>query len=131
MIKKLLLIFVFAFSSLAFSQKKILDHTDYSLWNVIKNKAISNDGKYVLYSLEQGEKDHYFKIQDGEGNYLLAYDRGQKGKFTYDSKFALFTIKAWKDSVLNLKRKKVKKDKLPKDSLGIFNIVSNKLQKNW
>lgn len=31
-----------------FSQKKILDHLDFDIWNVIKNPSISSDGNYIL-----------------------------------------------------------------------------------
>ncbi|MEM1337772.1 MAG: prolyl oligopeptidase family serine peptidase [Bacteroidota bacterium] len=111
----------------SYSQKKILDHSDYDLWSTIQDEAISSNGSYVLYSLEKGEKDHFFKVQDAKGNFVLEYDRGQKGRFTHDSQYVLFTIKAWKDSVIAMKKKKVKKDKLPKDSLGIFNLNNQKL----
>jgi len=123
---------IFIFVAIAFhsnGQKKILDHTDYGLWNTIEDKAIAPNGDYVLYHLEKGEKDHFFKIQDAKGNFVLEYDRGQKGHFTQDSQYAVFTIKAWKDSVLAMKKRKVKKSKLPKDSLGIFNLESQSLTK--
>lgn len=117
---------VVTFSS---GQKKILDHDDFGLWSTIEDEAISPDGKHVLYSLEKGEKDHFLKIQDAKGNFVLEYDRGQKGHFTHNSQYVIFTIKAWKDSVAAMKRRKVKKDKLPKDSLGIFNLGTKGLIK--
>ncbi|MEM1260518.1 MAG: prolyl oligopeptidase family serine peptidase, partial [Bacteroidota bacterium] len=116
-------------TTLSYGQKKILDHSDYALWSTIKDEAIAPDGGHVLYSLEKGEKDHFFKVQDAKGNFVLEYNRGQKGHFTYDSKYAVFTIKAWKDSIMAMKKRKVKKDKLPKDSLGIFNLANQTLSK--
>ncbi len=113
----------------SFGQKKILDHSDYALWSTIKDEAISPNGAYVSYSLEKGEKDHFFKLQDAKGNFVLEYDRGQKGHFTHDSQYVVFTIKAWKDSVVAMKKRKIKKDKLPKDSLGIFNLNNQSLVK--
>lgn len=118
-----------AITTFSFGQKKILDHSDYGLWSTIKDEAISPNGRYVLYSLEKGEKDHFFKVQDAKGNFVLEYDRGQKGRFTYGSQYAIFTIKPWRDSVMALQRKKVKKDKLPKDSIGIFNLKQKELAK--
>ena len=116
-------------TTLGFGQKKILDHNDYDLWSTIKDEAISPNGEYVLYSLEKGEKDHFFKVQDAKGNFILEYDRGQKGHFTHNSQYALFTINTWKDSIIAMKKRKIKKDDLPKDSLGIFNIREKKLTK--
>ena len=48
----------------AFAQKKVLDHKDFDIWNVIKNQTISPDGNYITYSLEKGEKDNFLKIKD-------------------------------------------------------------------
>lgn len=105
-----------------FAQKKVLDHKDFDIWNTIRNQGISVDGKFVMYTLEQGEKDNHLKIKDNNSALVFEYERSENGRFTYDSKFALFTIKAWKDSVVEMKRRKVKKEKMPKDTLGIFNL---------
>lgn len=111
------------------AQKKILDHPDFEIWNTIKSPSISNNGEYIIYDLEKGEKDHFLKIKSTNGNILLEHDRAQSGKFSNDSKFAFFTIKAWKDSITEMKRRKVKKDKMPKDTLAIFNLKTSELIK--
>ena len=76
-----------------FSQKKVLDHKDFDIWNVIKDKTISTDGKFVMYSLEKGERDNQLMIKDAKATSVFEYQRSEKGEFTYNSKFALFTIK--------------------------------------
>ncbi len=111
------------------AQKKILDHADFNIWNSIENESIAVDGNHVMYDLEQGEKDHFLKIRNADGSLIFSYDRGEQGAFTYDSQYAIFKIKAWKDSVLAMKRRKVKKDKMPKDSLGIYHLKTGKLEK--
>ncbi|MEM9142644.1 MAG: prolyl oligopeptidase family serine peptidase [Bacteroidota bacterium] len=115
--------------TITFAQKKILDHPDLEIWNTIQGATLSPNGSYVAYSLEQGEKDHLLKVKDAKGRLVLSHERAQKGQFTYDSQFLLFTIKAWKDSVTALKSRKTKKEKLPKDSLGIFDVKTNRLLK--
>ncbi|WP_297760337.1 prolyl oligopeptidase family serine peptidase [uncultured Muriicola sp.] len=111
------------------AQKKVLDHPDLALWNSIETPAIAPNGAYVLYSLEQGEKDQFLHLKDASGKELLSYERASKGAFTYDSKHAVFTISAWKDSVLAMKRKKVKKKDMPKDSLGIYHLTTGQLER--
>ena len=111
------------------AQKKVLDHPDSDIWNTIESQSISNDGKTILYSLERGEKDRFLRIKNIKATSLLTYERVAGGQFTYDSKMALFTIKAWKDSILEMKRRKVKKDKLPKDTLAIFHLKNKSLTK--
>ncbi|MET1258909.1 prolyl oligopeptidase family serine peptidase [Flagellimonas sp. DF-77] len=126
--RQLFLIFV-CIPFLSLAQKKVLDHSDYDRWRTIEGEAVSPNGSYVLYSLEQGEKDHSLSVLDTKANVILRYPRGQKGQFSYDSNYAIFTIKAWKDSVDAMKRRKVKKKDLPKDSLGILNLKDGSLTK--
>ena len=121
-----LLVFV---SVVTFSQKKVLDHGDFEIWNTIKDPSISPNGEYIMYSLEKGEADNFLKIKNSKGSTIFEYDRAQKGQFTFDSKFAIFQIKAFKDSISEMKRRKVKKDKMPKDTLGIYNLSDNSLVK--
>ena len=113
----------------SFAQKKVMDHDDVNNWNTIKDQSISSDGNFVMYALEKGEKDHHLKIKDSRARKVFDYQRGTKGKFTSDSQFAVFTIKAWQDSVKAMKRRKVKKNKLPKDSIGIYNLVNSTFAK--
>ncbi len=122
-----LLIFLLVFS--AFSQKKILDHKDVNRWNTIEDKSISSNGNYIMYSLEKGELDNYLTIKDSKGRTVFEHERAEKGQFSFDSKFALFTIKPWNDTITELKRKKVKKDDMPKDTLGIYDLRDKKLVK--
>lgn len=109
-------------SANVYGQKKMLDHADFDSWNTIEGEKISPDGKYILYSLLKGEKDHYFKLKDNKGLLTLEYDRGSKGNFSYDSKFVFFTIKSWQDSLKELRRNKVEEKELPKDSLALFDL---------
>ncbi|WP_347174945.1 alpha/beta hydrolase family protein [Polaribacter uvawellassae] len=111
------------------AQKKVLDHPDFDIWNTIRSQSISNNGKYILYSLERGEKDRFLKIKDVKARAIFKYDRVEGGQFTYDSKNAIFTITAWKDSITEMQRRKVKKDKMPKDTLAIYNLSSKSLTK--
>ena len=128
---------VFAFALLAFlggtlsiqAQKKVLDHSDYDIWNTIKSKALSNSGDHMLYTLERGEKDNFLKVKTQKGDLVLSYDRAENATFSEDSKSVFFKITAWKDSITELKRKKVKKDKMPKDTLAIYDLQKNSLMK--
>ena len=80
-----------------------------------------------MYSIEKGEKDSHLKIKDLDNNLIFDHERSGRSQFTYDSKFAIFTIKPWEDSIKVMKRNKVKKDKMPKDTIGIFNIENKKV----
>ena len=115
--------------SLTFGQKKVLDHPDFEIWNTIQGRTISGNGDFVMYSLERGEEDNFLRIKSGSGELILAHDRGENGRFTYDSEFAVFKIVAWADSVREMKRRKVKKDDMPKDTLAIYGLKTKSLEK--
>jgi dipeptidyl aminopeptidase/acylaminoacyl peptidase len=116
-------------SFIAFGQKKILDHPDFDIWNTIQNESISRNGNFIMYSLEKGEADNHLKIKDPEANTIFEHERAQNGRFTFDSQFALFTIKAWQSNVREMKRNKVKKADMPQDTLGIYNLKSGNITK--
>ncbi len=111
------------------AQKKKMEISDFEIWNTIQGASVSPNGSYVLYSLYKGEKDHYLKIKNDDGTIILEHNRASNGKFTYNSGFALFTVKAWTDSLKDMRRRKVKKKELPKDTLAIFNLSSAELIK--
>lgn len=129
MIKNLLLGYLLLLSFSVFAQKKVLDHTDYELWNTIQNPNISPNGNHVLYQVEKGEKDATLQVKDTKGKLILEHQRVEKAAFTYNSDFVLFTITAWQDSVRAMKSRKTKKEDMPKDSLGILNLSTNQLTK--
>ncbi|MCE7991518.1 MAG: S9 family peptidase [Roseivirga sp.] len=112
-----------------FGQKKILDHPDFEIWNTIENQTISRNGDYIMYSLEKGEADNHLKIKDPKANTVFEHERGENGRFTFDSQFSLFTIKAWQADIREMKRSKVKKGKMPQDTLGIYNLKSGSITK--
>ena len=121
---------LFLFISIAtFPQKKILDHDDVALWNTLKDETISPNGNLVVYNIQHDGSDSHLILKYANGQTAFEYDRGGKGQFSYDSQFLTFIIKPWKDSIDDMLRHKVKKDKLPKDSLGIYNIATKELIK--
>jgi dipeptidyl aminopeptidase/acylaminoacyl peptidase len=111
------------------AQKKILQHEDKALWNRIRNVNISNSGDYMLYLLGPEEQDQTLHIQRINGQKILTHDRSDNAQFSYDSKYAIFTVNAFKDSIREMKRRKVKEKDLPKDTLVIYDIKSKSLQK--
>ena len=129
--KPLIILFglILSVSQLCEAQKKEMTHEDKALWNRIRNVNISNSGEHVLYELEKGEKDKTIHLLDINGNPAMSYPRTKGGQFSYDSKYAVFAVNAWKDSINEMKRRKVKKKDLPKDSLFIYNIESKSIQK--
>ena len=111
------------------AQKKPLDHSVYDAWQSVGSRLISNDGKWLGY---------YVDAQEGDGNLYLystinrnqqKFPRASKLFITSDSKFALFTVKPFYKEIKAVKDKKLKKNKLVKDSLYIINLSNQKIEK--
>ena len=111
------------------AQKKPLDHSVYDAWESVGSRLISNDGKWLGY---------YVDAQEGDGNLYLystinktqqKFPRASKLFLTSDSKFAIFTVKPFYKDIKAVKDKKLKKDKLAKDSLYLVNLLNNKIEK--
>ncbi len=113
----------------AFGQKKVLDHPDFDLWKTITESEISPDGKFIVYHLTPGEGDAVMKIATADGKEIASIPRGVNSSITWDSRFVIFKINPQLDTVKALRRIKTKEDKLPKDSLGIYDLKSNSLEK--
>ena len=112
-----------------FAEKKILDHDIYGFWNQMKEKTISNDGDWVMYSLgpEKGDTEVHITDADGETNYT--FPRGKTLNYTSNSAFAVFLISPFQDSLDQAEDKDVPEKKMPKDSLGIVNLQTGEAEK--
>ena len=134
MIKRYLVIAVLillaAASTFADSGKKIpLDHSVYDGWKSVANFKISNDGKKVFYRINPQIGDSCLVLKDTDGKLLGKIPRGGKAYFNYTSDFLVCKVNQFRDTVRNLKLKKTKDDKLPKDSLAIWVFNEDKLSK--
>lgn len=125
----LLLLIVAATNVVMGQGKKALDHDAYDIWNRITAPAISVDGHWTMWTLGPVEKDSKLQIHDGQGEINFEIDRTQGARFSPGSDFVAFKIVAAKDSVRQAKLDKVKKDDMPKDSLGILNLSSGSISR--
>lgn len=122
------MIFSFVFS-IVLSQKKPLDHSVYDGWQSIGKKSISNNGKWVVYNIDVQEGDNELVVQSADLNSKLVIPRGSNATITEDSRYVIFSIKPFYKETREAKIKKKKADDLPKDSLGILELGTDKIWK--
>ncbi len=128
--KNVFFLFLFSISFFAFGQQqKPLDHSVYDHWKDLKNAIISHDGHYVAYEIDPQEGDGWIYLYDVQQQTLDSMPRGVKPAFTADGSVLIYRIRPVFNSILKLERKKVKKSKLPKDSLAVWNTATHKLFK--
>jgi dipeptidyl aminopeptidase/acylaminoacyl peptidase len=121
------LLFIF---SQAFSQsKKPLDHSVYDGWKSIGERLISNDGKYIVYTVVPQEGDGELVIQHFATDYKKQVPRGYSAVISEDSRFVYFKIKPIFKETREARIKKKKADEIPKDSLGIIELGEDSVLK--
>src|SRR5436190_21901118 len=86
-------IFTLSLSSAAVAQKKPLDHSVYDGWQHIGERMISNDGKWVVYTIDPQEGDNELVIQSSDAKYKKTVARGYNALITEDSRYVIFKIK--------------------------------------
>ena len=112
-------------------QKKPLDHTVYDSWQSIGERMISNDGKWVVYSINPQEGDNELVIQSTavDAKYKKSISRGYNAVITEDSRYVIFKIKPFYKDTREAKIRKKKTDDLPKDSLAIVELGKEEVWK--
>lgn len=125
----LVVLFSYYFANIQAQEKIPLNHSVYDDWKSVSNYSISNDGNWVTYAINPQEGDGQLFLYDIEDGGYDSVERGYKPILSSNSNMLIFNIKPQFDTVRAAKLKKVKKDKLPKDSLGIWITATGKLLK--
>ncbi|MBK6935932.1 MAG: PD40 domain-containing protein [Chitinophagaceae bacterium] len=111
------------------AQKKPLDHSVYDNWQRIGERMISNDGKWVVYTVDSQEGDNELVIQSSDAKYKKTVARGYNAVITEDSRFAIFRLKPFFKDTRDAKIKKKKADEMPKDSFAIVELGKDSVWK--
>lgn len=129
--RKIILLSSFAFCTIiAFAQKKPVDHSVYDQWQNIGLKQITNQGKFVGYSvIPQAGNANLIVKNPKTDETVFTYPRSENFSFTTDERFLTFLIKPSYDDVRKAKIKKKKPEEMPKDSLGVLNLANQNLEK--
>jgi dienelactone hydrolase len=105
----------------AYSQgKKIMNSSVYKEWNRISDEKISSDGKWVLYTLSTEEGDDRTVLYNTITGIEKRFSRLTNVLLSNDGKLLTAMITPSKEHVKDLRRKKTKKEDLPKDSLFVY-----------
>jgi hypothetical protein len=129
MIRISLLLFTIVLHFTSPAQKKHLHQSDYENWKIIKSSNISEDGNWISYEVNPQKGDGILYIHNPKTGFVDSTARGYDAKFSGDSKVLVFKIKPESDTIRKAKLAEVKKEDLPKDSLGIYTLQTKRLQK--
>lgn len=128
--KRISFLFVSLFlCSMLLAQKKPLDHSVYDGWQHIGEKLISNDGRWIVYTIDPQEGDNELVIQAAGNAYKKSIPRGYNAVITDDSRYLIFKIKPFYKDTREARIKKKKPEDFPKDSLGIIELGKEEVWK--
>lgn len=99
---------------------KILSSQDFNQWKNITQTQISDDGKFVVYQTSGDDTDPDVRLYDVAKKQESLFPYYERPSLTEDGRLLAMSKKIPLDSLKQLKRQKVKKDDLPKDSLVIL-----------
>jgi len=105
-------------------EKKPLTVNDFAAWKVVNNPIVSNDGKLVAFEINPQKGDGNLVVKSIDSKNVDTLSRGFEARFSPESDFIVYKIKQPADSIRSAKKKKLKKEEMPKDSLGI-QVFSN------
>lgn len=109
--------------------KKPLTHSVYDSWKAIGSQALSNDGTWAVYTVNPQDGDGKVVIHNLKTNLIDSVHRASQVEISYDNQFVIFKIAPPLKEVKDLRRKKTKKEDLPKDILGIYALQTKQLVK--
>ncbi len=104
------------------AQKKPLDHSVYDSWNSIRQRSISDNGKYVAFTVGPQEGDGYAEVKTTDGKSIAKIDRGTGLRFTADSRYVVMTVTPDSKEVEKAREEKKKPADMPKNELLIIEL---------
>lgn len=120
-----LLLVAISFSIAA--QKKPLDHSVYDGWQNIGERLVSNDGKFIAFTVNPQEGDGELWVKKPDGSTIAQIARGYGAAITDNSGFLVCRIRPFFKETREARIKKRRPDDMPKDSLAIVELNTGKV----
>ena len=111
-------------TSNAQQDKRPLTHEDYDKWNRISNSTLSADGNWLMYLLRDGKENATLKIRGTQSKKEYSIRNGQSGRFSFDSRFAVFRIVPNREEIKKLKRNETPEKDLPQEKLQLLDLTN-------
>ena len=122
-------LFLIFLTTLAYAQKKPLDHSVYDAWESVTQVSISNDGHYAVFVIAPQDGDSALYVTHTKTQTAMRIDRGCNARITDDSRYVVFQIKPTQMEKKEARKKKKNADDQPKDSLGWLSLGTQNVEK--
>ena len=123
--KNLCIIFAVAFYICTPAQKPPLDHSVYDGWKSISSVSVSGDGNWASYIINPQQGDGWLYLYNVNKGTLDSVSKGSKLSFSPETKYAAYQVAPSYQETREARKKKLKEDKMPKNSLEICLLSSS------
>ncbi len=107
------------------AQKPPLDQSVYDNWKSITRHMISDDGKWVAYTITPQQGDGWLYIFNTLSGQKDSVARGTNPSFSQDCRYITYQVAPTYTEVRQAKKKKLKEDQMPKNSIEIRKLPEN------
>ena len=115
--------------TLAYAQKKPLDHSVYDSWKSLNAVSVPRNGDILIYNINPGEGDSELVIENIRTGKKTVVPRATNAKLSEDGSKVVAVIKPFFEQTRQAKIKKAKKEDMPKDSLALIDVKTGKVEK--
>lgn len=110
-------------------QKRPLDHSVYDGWKSVSAPQLTPDGKFAVFEVNPQEGDGMLVIHRNKDGRELVIPRGYRATIAADGTSVTMLVKAPFHKILAARKKNVKKDKMPQDSVAFVRLSDMSLSK--
>ncbi|MCU0363142.1 MAG: prolyl oligopeptidase family serine peptidase [Bacteroidales bacterium] len=101
-------------------QKPPLDNSVYDGWKSIGTQLITDDGKWVIFTIIPQQGDGWLYIYDAGRGVLDSVTRGSRPLVSPGQKYIVYQVLPLYETTRQAKKKKLKDDKMPKNGMEVY-----------
>ncbi len=120
------ILFILPFTCWSQTVKRSLNADDYDSWKSVKETTLSKDGQWVAYEINPQEGDGQLFVENPTTSRKILIPRGYNAKFSSDTKYLVAKARPEQETTRLAKKAKVKKEKMPKDSLVVISLADGR-----
>ena len=127
--KNLLMAFALFVTLSAFAAKPPLDHSVYDGWKSVSRLVVENNGEWAQWTVAPQEGDvvlHLYNVKTGK---TYDIERASQAKISADASKVVFRIAPKYQETRQARIDKKKPNEMPKDTLGILDLSTGKIEK--
>jgi len=123
--RKLILLTFLTSAVVTYGQKPPLDHSVYDSWKSLSQTLISDNGEWTAFSINPQQGDGWLYLYNIPSGRKDSIARGSAPVFSHDCKYVAYHVLPSYDQIRQGKKKKLKEDQMPKQSLEIRKLPGN------